>query len=51
MTTETHPVVHLDSYDRIIVCFSGGKDSLACLLYLLEQRAYRPTGSHYTIIW
>ena len=27
----------LHSYDRYIVAFSGGKDSLACLLYLLEQ--------------
>lgn len=26
----------LDSYDRILVAFSGGKDSLACLLHLLE---------------
>lgn len=23
-------------YDRVIVCMSGGKDSIACLLYLLE---------------
>lgn len=27
----------LASYDRILVAFSGGKDSLACLLHLLEQ--------------
>lgn len=27
----------LASYDKIIVYFSGGKDSLACLLHLLEQ--------------
>lgn len=27
----------LASYDHIIVAFSGGKDSLACLLWLLEQ--------------
>lgn len=26
-----------DSYDHIIVAFSGGKDSLACLLYLLKS--------------
>lgn len=25
------------SYDRILVAFSGGKDSLACLLHLLER--------------
>ncbi|NIQ94905.1 MAG: hypothetical protein GWN87_12355, partial [Desulfuromonadales bacterium] len=24
-------------YDRIVVCFSGGKDSLAAVLYLLDQ--------------
>lgn len=28
--------MNLDSYDHIIVYFSGGKDSLACLLHLLE---------------
>jgi 3'-phosphoadenosine 5'-phosphosulfate sulfotransferase (PAPS reductase)/FAD synthetase len=28
--------VNLRSYDRIVVAFSGGKDSLACLLHLLE---------------
>jgi 3'-phosphoadenosine 5'-phosphosulfate sulfotransferase (PAPS reductase)/FAD synthetase len=27
----------LDRYDRIIVAFSGGKDSLACVLHLLDQ--------------
>lgn len=26
----------LSSYDKIIISYSGGKDSLACLLYLLE---------------
>jgi 3'-phosphoadenosine 5'-phosphosulfate sulfotransferase (PAPS reductase)/FAD synthetase len=27
----------IDKYERIVVAFSGGKDSLACLLLLLEQ--------------
>ena len=27
----------VNSYDHYIVAFSGGKDSLACLLWLLEQ--------------
>lgn len=26
----------LDSYDRILIAFSGGKDSLACVLHLLD---------------
>lgn len=29
----------LNSYDHIIVAFSGGKDSLACVLHLIEQGA------------
>jgi 3'-phosphoadenosine 5'-phosphosulfate sulfotransferase (PAPS reductase)/FAD synthetase len=33
------PAVDLRSYERIVVAFSGGKDSLACLLHLLEQGA------------
>lgn len=32
-------MIDLLSYDRIIVFFSGGKDSLACLLHLLELGA------------
>ena len=32
----TDVVEYLSEYDTIIVAFSGGKDSLACLLYLLE---------------
>lgn len=31
----------LDSYERIIVAFSGGKDSLACLLHLLDLEVPR----------
>lgn len=27
----------LESYDRYVVAFSGGKDSLACLLHLFEM--------------
>lgn len=30
------PVVDLDSYDNIVICMSGGKDSIACLLHLLD---------------
>jgi len=31
----------IDQYDRIVVAFSGGKDSLACLLHLLSIGADR----------
>ena len=30
------PAPDLAAYDRILLAFSGGKDSLACLLHLLE---------------
>lgn len=30
-------VPNLQDYDRIVVAFSGGKDSLACVLHLLDQ--------------
>lgn len=29
--------IALDSYDKVIIAFSGGKDSLACLLHVLDQ--------------
>jgi len=35
MTTLTQ--AQLNAYDKIIVAFSGGKDSIACLLHLIEQ--------------
>lgn len=33
---DTEPTPDLKSYDTIIVAFSGGKDSTACVLHLLE---------------
>lgn len=33
------PDIDLNSYDNIIVCMSGGKDSIACLLHILEMGA------------
>lgn len=35
------PEVSLDDYDRIVVCLSGGKDSIACVVRLLELGADR----------
>ncbi len=37
LTVAPAPGIDLASYDKIVVYFSGGKDSLTCLLYLLEQ--------------
>jgi 3'-phosphoadenosine 5'-phosphosulfate sulfotransferase (PAPS reductase)/FAD synthetase len=34
---EEQPWVDLLSYDRIVVAYSGGKDSTACVLWLLES--------------
>jgi len=34
----------LQSYDRFVVAFSGGKDSIACLLSLLDA-GVSPIGS------
>ncbi len=34
-------ITALPSYDTVIVAFSGGKDSLACLLYLLDAGVSR----------
>ena len=31
------PEIDLDSYDHVVVCMSGGKDSIACLLRLIEM--------------
>lgn len=33
------PDIDLNSYDNIIVCMSGGKDSIACLLHIIEMGA------------
>ncbi|CAE6963288.1 phosphoadenosine phosphosulfate reductase family protein [Paraburkholderia domus] len=41
---ETNPVCDapdLTSYERFVVCMSGGKDSVACLLHLIEQGVER----------
>lgn len=36
-----HPVMKLDEYSRVVIAFSGGKDSRACLLHLLELNVPR----------
>lgn len=37
------PELDIDSYDHIVICLSGGKDSIACLLYTLELTEKRST--------
>ena len=37
MTQPKESEIDLRSYDKIVVAFSGGKDSTACVLYLLES--------------
>lgn len=37
-----------DNYDHVIVAFSGGKDSVACVLHLLEQ-GVRPELWHHDV--
>lgn len=39
----------LDDYDHYIVSFSGGKDSLACLLLLMERVG--PDNYHKIELW
>lgn len=34
-----HTLLPIEAYDKIIIAFSGGKDSLACLLHLIDQGA------------
>ena len=35
--TKKESIMDLNSYDHIIVAFSGGKDSTACVLHILDQ--------------
>jgi hypothetical protein len=39
------PCPDLRSYDTIIVAFSGGKDSVACLLFLIEVGVRSDAGA------
>jgi len=41
MPRQSTELLKFSEYDTIIVSYSGGKDSLACLLYLLEQGVER----------
>lgn len=49
LTASASPI--LDEYDRVIVAFSGGKDSLACLLHLIDQGVDRSKLSlHHNLV-
>jgi 3'-phosphoadenosine 5'-phosphosulfate sulfotransferase (PAPS reductase)/FAD synthetase len=37
LSADMSPIPALADYDRFLVAFSGGKDSVACVLHLLEQ--------------
>lgn len=45
---EPDPLPDLHSYDHVICAFSGGKDSVACVLHLLDQ-GIRPELWHHEI--
>lgn len=47
-TTDFDAEPDLESYDHVIVAFSGGKDSVACVLWLLD-RGIRPELWHHDV--
>ncbi len=42
--------INLNSYDKILVAFSGGKDSLCCLLHLLELGYAQKIELHHHLV-
>ena len=45
------PLLPLAAYERVLVALSGCKDSVACLLALLEAAPIRPASSCTTMKW